>query len=153
MKTKWEQFWKEIEKTDVEINSFLETGCLNTVGIRKAQVFVNQWNIAKKQAAEVDKHIMTVDPLQVQLSFKTEPLVEMWIRWKDYINEQHGQIMKSRSEQSALEHLMEIAGKDEARAVKFLRYAMTNRYKNFFAIEDKDTKQPAKGETKGSDFD
>jgi hypothetical protein len=153
MKEKWEQFSTEVEKSNSELNEFLFNGGLNTLVLKKAEKFVKQWNNTKKLALEIEKYIMVVDPLEIQFPFKNERLTEMWQRWKDYLSEQHGQLIRTRSEKSAIEHLMELAKGDEEKAVKFLRYAMTNRYKNFFAIEEKDTKQPDKRETKGSDFD
>jgi len=153
MKEKWEQFSTEVEKSNSELNYFLSNAGLNTLILKKAEKFVKQWNSTKKLALEIEKYIMVVDPLEIQFPFKNERLTEMWQRWKDYLSEQHGQLIRTRSEKSAIEHLMELAKGDEEKAVKFLRYAMTNRYKNFFAIEDKDTKQPDKRETKGSDFD
>jgi len=153
MKEKWEQFSTEVEKSNSELNDFLSNAGLNTLILKKAEKFVKQWNSTKKLALEIEKYIMVVDPLEIQFPFKNERLSEMWQRWKDYLSEQHGQLIRTRSEKSAIEHLMELAKGDEEKAVKFLRYAMTNRYKNFFAIEDKDTKQPDKRETKGSDFD
>jgi len=153
MKEKWEQFSTEVEKSNNELNEFLFNGGLNTLVLKKAEKFVKQWNNTKKLALEIEKYIMVVDPLEIQFPFKNERLTEMWQRWKDYLSEQHGQLIRTRSEKSAIEHLMELAKGDEEKAVKFLRYAMTNRYRNFFAIEEKDTKQPDKRETKGSDFD
>ena len=153
MKDKWEQFSNEVEKSNSELNDFLSNAGLNTLILKKAEKFVKQWNNTKKLALEIEKYIMVVDPLEIQFPFKNERLTEMWQRWKDYLSEQHGQLIRTRSEKSAIEHLLELAKGDEEKAVKFLRYAMTNRYKNFFAIEEKDTKQPDKRETKGSDFD
>jgi len=153
MKEKWEQFSTEVEKSNSELNDFLSNAGLNTLVLKKAEKFVKQWNSTKKLALEIEKYIMVVDPLEIQFPFKNERLSEMWQRWKDYLSEQHGQLIRTRSEKSAIEHLMELAKGDEEKAVKYLRYAMTNRYKNFFAIEEKDTKQPDKRETKGSDFD
>ena len=153
MKTKWEAFCKQIEKSDTELSEFLTYGGMNSLSAKKAEKFIKEWNTTKKLIDEIDNYIMVVEPLENKIPFKSTVLAEMWQRWKDYINEQHGQVMKSRSERSAMEHLLEIAKGDEEKAVKYLRYAMTNRYKNFFAIEEKDTKQPDKRERKGSSFD
>lgn len=153
MKAKWETFCSQLEQSDAELNDLLANGGLNSLSLKKAEKFIKQWNATKNQASEIDKYIMVVDPLEIKFPFKSDKLTEIWQRWKEYLNEQHGQMMRSRSEKSAIEHLMELAKGDEERAVKYLRYAMTNRYKNFFAIEEKDTKQPAKGERRDSDFD
>lgn len=153
MKAKWETFCSQLEQSDAELNELLSNGGLNSLSLKKAEKFIKQWNTTKSLASEIDKYIMVVDPLEIKFPFKSDKLTEIWERWKEYLNEQHGQLIRSRSEKSAIEHLMEISKGDEERAVKYLRYAMTNRYKNFFAIEEKDTKQPDKRERKGSSFD
>lgn len=155
MKATWEKCWKQLDKTESALNNFLENGGLSTSALSKSKAFIKEWNAYKKQAAEFDNFISPVDPCEIKFPFRTEAMTDMWKRWKNYLGEQHGQSMGSHSEQSALEQLMEYAKGDEEKAVKFLRYAMTNRYRNFFAIEEKDTKQPAKDEaqSKKSDFD
>ena len=153
MKTTWEKVCKQLNKADTELSNFLENGGLSSSALSKSKAFIKEWNVAKKQILEFDNFISPVDPCEIKFPFRTEALIEMWKRWKNYLSEQHGQSMGTYSEQSALEQLQEFSKGDEERAVKFLRYAMTNRYKNFFAIEEKDMKQPAKSETgTGSDF-
>lgn len=149
MKIAWEKVWKQLEKTENALNNFLENGGLSSVALIKSKPFIKEWNAYKKQLTEFDNFITPVEPCEIKFPFKTEAMTEMWKRWKNYLGEQHGQSMGTHSEQSALEQLMEYAKGDEEKAVKFLRYAMTNRYRNFFAIEDKDTKQPAKEEPAG----
>jgi hypothetical protein len=155
MKATWEKVWKQLDKTEAALNEFLANGGLSSIALSKSKAFIKEWNSYKKQVTDFDQFISPVEPLDVKSPFKTEAVIEMWKRWKNYLAEQHGQSMGSCSEQSALEQLHEFAKGDEEKAVKFLRYAMTNRYKNFFSIEEKDMKQPAKGDTgsgTGSDF-
>lgn len=152
MLKKWNEYWKQLETTDKELVEFLENGCLSTIAATKSKKFLDAWNKQKKLAAEMDQYIAPVEATQVKIPFGSKEFEEMWTRWKEYLSEQHGQLMRSRSEISALEHLDKIAKADESRAIEFLRYAMANRYKNFFPIDEKDIKQPAKGES-GSAFD
>ena len=153
MKATWEKVWKQLDKTEAALNDFLANGGLSSIALTKSKAFIKEWNAYKKQVTDFDNFVSPVEPLDVKSPFKTEAVAEMWKRWKNYLGEQHGQSMGTYSEQSALEQLHEFAKGDEEKAVKFLRYAMTNRYKNFFAIEEKDMKQPAKGEVGlGNDF-
>jgi enamine deaminase RidA (YjgF/YER057c/UK114 family) len=142
MKTKWEQIWAQIEKTEKELNTFLETAGLSTIALCKSKPFVKQWNDLKKSACDFDKYIL-VEPDEIVFPFHSQGLNDMWKRWKEYLSEQHAQLMRTRAEKSAVEYLMEISNEDEERAIKYLRYAMANRYKIFFAIDEKTTKQPA----------
>lgn len=152
MQDKWNEYWQQLEKCDQELNTFLENGCLSTIAAGKARKFLDAWNKQKKLAADFDKYITPVEALQVEIPFKSTQFADMWKRWKDYLSEQHGQLMRSRSEQSALEHLNKIAKSDDARAIEYLRYAMANRYRNFFAIDEKDASMPP-AENKKSDWD
>lgn len=151
----WEKCWKQLEKTNTALNDFLENGGLSTISLSRSKAFVKQWNALGKQLAEFDNFITPVEPCEIKFPFHTPEMTEMWKRWKNYLSEQHGQSMGSHSEQSALEQLTEFSRDDEEKAVKILRYAMANRYKNFFAIEEKDMKKPANEEnqSKKSDFD
>lgn len=152
MISKWEEFWKQLELTDNELNDFLENGGLSTIALTKAKKFIQAWNKQKKIASEIDQYISPVVPAQVEIPFRSSGFSEMWTRWKDYLLEQHGQLIKSRSEISALEHLKRITKGNDELAIECLRYAMANRYRNFFLVEDKDNKMPAMGDNSGSAF-
>lgn len=153
MKEKWNEYWKLLEKTNDELQFFLENGGLSTISIGKAKKLIDAWNKQKKLAGELDQYITPVDPVEVKIPFQSNEFIEMWDRWKKYLQEQFGQQMKSRAEMSAIEYMTEISKDDDKKAVQILRYAMANRYRNFFEIDEKTTKQPAKGENKQSDFD
>lgn len=142
MKNKWETIWKHIEKTDKELTLFLENAGLSTISLQKSKTLVKHWNELKKIACDFDKHIL-VEPDEIIFPFHSQGLNDMWKRWKAYLSEQHGQLMRSRAEKSAVEFLMEITKDDEQKAISVLRYAMANRYKNFFAIDEKTSKKPA----------
>lgn len=153
MQTKWNECWKQLETVDKELTDFLENGCLSTIAVTKAKKFIDAFNKLKKIAADMDDYISPVDAMHVKIPFKSKAFEEMWQRWKEYLSEQHGQLIRSRSEQSALEHLEKISKADDARAVEFLRYAMANRYRNFFAIDDRDATLPPKQETTNGKYD
>lgn len=154
MKQRWEQVCIQLKKVDSALTDFFENGGLSSISITKSKNFLKELNCYEKMVADFDTYMSPVDPLNFDFPFKSDEMIDMWKRWKEYLVEQHGQLMRTRSEKSALEHLKDLSKGDEEKAVKFLRYAMTNRYRNFFAIEEKDTTQPAKGESgSGSSFD
>jgi len=152
MKTKWKKICEQLTTADTDFEDFLDNAGLSVLSIKKSEKFRKSWNLLKKTAADFDKYISPVE-MEIKFPFHTQEMTDMWQRWKNYLSEQHGELIRTASEQSALEHLHEISKGDEKKAVHFLRFAMTKRYKNFFQVEDKDVKQPAKGDTGvGSDF-
>ena len=154
MQKKWNDYWKQMATTDDELDALLESGALSTVTISKARKFISAWNKLKKQADELDQFITPVEPIQVTIPFHSPEFAELWKRWKEYLQEQHGEGVRSRAELSALEHLEKLSKNDENKASAILRYAMANRYRNFFAIDEKDNNQPPKEATaKKSDWD
>lgn len=154
MKEQWEQLIEQLNDVDRSLEVFLENGMLSSQSVGKAKPFIKAFNVLKKKIVEFDGFIAPVEPLDLKVSFESTELRELWQRWKDYLAEQHGQMMRTRSEKSAMELLNEMSGGDEAKAVRYLRYAMANRYRSFFQISDKETKEPAKGDVgSGSAFD
>ncbi len=149
MKDLFNKYWKALEETGNELQSFLEEGGLSSLSIAKSKKLICAWNKQKKLATELDQFITPVEALEVKIPYASTEFTDMWQRWKDYLSEQWGQLMRSRAEVSALEYLDKISNADEAKAIYILRYAMANRYRNFFAIDEKDAKQPAKEEPAG----
>lgn len=154
MNEKWKQVTKQLVESDSELSSFLDNGGLSTANLAKIKPFITKFNRFKKLMAEFDNFISPVDPIEVKSPFKTPELADMWTRWKEYLSEQHGDVMRSRSEKSAIELLNEITECDEQKAIHSLRYVMANRYRNFFLVEIKDASKPPVDEVgKGSAFD
>jgi len=153
MKNKWKSITEQLTKADSEFENFLDKGGLSSLSLKQANTFIKEFNALKKAAADFDTYITPVE-MEIVFPFHTKELTDMWTRWKNYLSEQYGEIMRTCSEQSSLEHLQTISKGDEVKAVEFLRYAMACRYRNFFAVDEKTSTQPAKGETSGgSAFD
>ena len=146
MKEHWEKLTKQLDDMDSAFNDFLANGMLSKLSADKVKPVVKQFNGLKKQIADFDTFVAPVEPLELNYSFDSDELREMWQRWKEYLSEQHGQAMRTRSEKSAMEHLNDISGGDEKKAIRYLRFAMANRSKSFYVVAESDNKQPAKEE-------
>ena len=155
MKDKWKELSDQFTAADSELDEFIENSGMSTIDANRMKKFIKAWNSLKRMSVDFDKIIAPVEPLEIKFTFSSEDFAAMWKRWKEYLSEQHGQLMRTRAEQSALEHLDKISKNNEAVAMEYLRYAMANRYRNFFAIDDADKTKPAKSEeTKSkSDFE
>jgi len=154
MKNKWKIICDHLTEADAEFENFLDKAGLTAIALKQANSFIKKFNALKKASADFDTYITPVE-IEIQFPFHTQELTEMWDRWKKYLSEQHGILIRTCSEQSALEHLMKISKGDETKAIDFLRYAMTFQYRSFFAIDERATREPAKDESKAkrSDFD
>lgn len=156
MKQKWAEICDTLKLANNEFEEFIEKSELSAIDVKKIQKFIKAWNALKKLSNDFDSYLTPPEGLQIELPFQSEGFERMWLRWKEYLSEQHGILIRSRSEISALEHLAEISGGDENKSIYYLRYAMTHRYKSFFVVDEKASKEPAKVEASGnkkSDFD
>ena len=89
------------------------------------------------------KSVLVNSPLLVNAEFTAT-----WQFWKDYLNEQHGIVMRSRNELMALKRLMDISAEKPELAVKYLEFAMSRGDKNFYVV--KETEETAKPGTQST---
>lgn len=149
MKKAFDEFWNQLVTVKEELDNFQENGNLSSLSSQKLKPFLSAWNKLHKLASVLDDYITPVDPIEVKIPFHSDDFLKMWTRWKNYLSEQHGQTMGNYSEVAALEYLVLISKSDEKKAIYILLYAQTCRYKNFFEIDEKAAKQPAKEEPSG----
>ena len=150
MITHWNEICNQIEASDEILNKFIDASGLSVTQLKKLNKFICEWNKVKKLADAFDQFISPVDPIKVESPFDQEDLRFIWKTWKDYLQEQHGRLMRTRMEQMSLDYLAEISDGNPDSAIFFLRFAMANGYKNFFRVDKKDINQPTK--TNDRDF-
>lgn len=100
----------------------------------------------------MDQFIAPLDPIKVESPFDQEDFRYIWRTWKEYQQEQHGRMMRSRMEQQSLHYLAEISNNDPDLAISYLRFAMANGYKGFFRVEANDKLNPPKPDKDGSNW-
>lgn len=154
MINRWNEFCARMAASDDKLNEFIETAGLSSLQLKKLQKFTCEWNKTKNLAEEFDKFISPVDPIKVESPFDQEDFRYIWKTWKEYLSEQHGILIRSRSEQMALDYLAEISENNVDVAIYFLRYAMAHRYKSFFKVDEKQksTPEPQKIDKDGSNW-
>ena len=150
MINRWNEICNQIDASEETLAKFIEESGLSVSQMRNLNKFVCEWNKVKKLAESFDQFISPVDPIRVESPFDQEDFRYIWKTWKDYLLEQHGQLVRSRAEQMALDHLADISESNPDTAIFFLRFAMANRYKNFFKVDIKDVNKPTK--TNDSDY-
>ena len=99
--------------------------------MKKTKVLVKAWNDLKKLAEEFDQFVTPVEPVTNILPWETSQFAGKWKFWKEYLQEQHGQVMRSRSEKMALEYLAMLAEDSEEKACKIIDFSCYLRAKSF----------------------
>lgn len=70
----------------------------------------------------------------------SEEFLKQWDRWKKYLQEQHGIIVRSYYQNESIERLFDISKNDPKKAIEYLKFAMANGYRKFFVVNE-DVKQ------------
>lgn len=148
----WNEICQQIEASENKLSEFIENAGLSASQLKKLQKYICEWNKSKKLAEAFDQFIAPFDPIKVKSPFNQDDFRYIWKTWKEYMQEQHGRIMRSRMEQISLDYLAEISEGNPDLAISYLRYAMANGYRSFFRVETKDKANPPKSDKYGSDF-
>ena len=146
LQTLTEQFWQSFLKANDELNTFITSGMPSSTE-KRHKSFVNKWVQMKEKAFKLCTHIdqlseETIEPIEVILPWKTDTFKEAWELWKNYLAEQHKKYMKSRMEYAALNYLKTLSENNEAIAIEYLQFAMSNGYPRFFKVTNKSYEQP-----------
>lgn len=143
MKDHWETLGNELHNFKGQLEELIEMLPQSNKFYQKITVLNKGWKKIQRACDDMDpfispvKSVLVNSPLLVNADFKAT-----WQFWKDYLNEQHGIVMRSRTELMALKRLMEISTEKPELAVKYLERAMAGGYKNFFEV--KEVEEPAK---------
>jgi hypothetical protein len=148
----WNEICKQIEVSENKLSEFIDSAGLSALQLKKLQKYISEWNKSKKLAEVFDQFIAPLDPINVKSPFDLDDFRYFWKTWKEYMQEQHGRLMRSRMEQMSLDYLAEISEGNPDLAISYLRYAMANGYRSFFRVETKDKSNPPKSDKNGSDF-
>jgi len=154
MINRWNQFCTQIQATDAKLNEFIETSGLSSLQLKKLQKFTSEWNKTKNLADDFDKFISPVDPIKVESPFDQEDFRYIWKMWKEYLQEQHGILMRTRAEQMSLDYLAEISENNPDLAISYIRFAMKGPfYRGFFKVDEKQKSTPPKISKDGSNWE
>jgi plasmid replication initiation protein len=152
MITHWNEICQQIELADKKLDEFIEKAGLSASQLKRLQKYTSELNKVKKLANAFDEFLAPVDPIAIESPFDQDDFRYIWKTWKEYNQEQHGRLMRSRMEQMSLHYLAEISENNPDVAIGYLRFAMANGYRSFFKVEAKDKTTPPKANKNGSDY-
>lgn len=148
----WNEICQQIEVSEEKLSEFIESAGLSASQLKKLQKYIFEWNKSKKLAKTFDQFLLPVDPIKIESPFDQDDFRYIWKTWREYMQEQHGRLMRSRMEQMSLHYLAEISENNPDLAISYLRFAMANGYRSFFKVTHKDMSTPPKSDKNGSDF-
>jgi len=148
----WNEICTQIETAEGKLQDFIETAGLSATQLKKLQKFIKEWNQVKKMADAFDKFIAPVDPIKVESPFDQDDFRYMWKMWKEYLQEQHQILMRTRMEQASLEFLSDISGNDTDKAINIIRLCMKNRWRAIYDPYQNNKSNTEKPNNDGSDF-
>lgn len=137
MQKHWDKLWDKIEETDKQFDDYLQNTGLSATGLKKTKLLVKTWNDLKRLASEFDQFVAPVEAIVNTLPWETSKFASKWKFWKEYLQEQHGQVMRSRSEKMALEYLAMLSGDNEERACQIIDFTCYLRAKSFIIPPEK----------------
>jgi len=142
MRQSWDTLLNETQSLKEQLESLLEMVPQSAKFHKKTQEINKVWKRLQRAVNDVDQFITPVKSVKI-----TSPLLEdaefkaTWQLWKEYLNEQHGIVMRSRAELMGLKRLAEISESKPDVAVKYLEFAISRPTdKNFYKVNELETK-------------
>ena len=135
MKDHWEKLGTDTQAFKEKLQELLEM-MPQSAKFYTAQNAINKaWKNLEKSHNAMDEFIAPVKSVEVKCQMLTDPTFSAtWAMWKDYLNEQHGIVMRSRAELAALKRMVEISENNPAAAASYLEYAMSRVDKYFYKV-------------------
>ena len=138
MKESWDTLCDDVQNLKEQLEELLEMVPQSAKFHQKTNAINKVWKRLQKGVNDVDQFISPVKSVKVSC-----PLLEdaefkkTWQFWKEYLNEQHGIVMRSRAELMSLKRMMDISeGKPEV-AIKTLEFVMSRSTdKNFYKVKE-----------------
>jgi len=137
MKQEWERAETSIMVFKQELEELYDLLPKSVKIYQKTATLNKAWKKVQISLNEMDKFISPVKSVDVKSNLlNNEKFRESWILWKDFLNEQHGIVMRSRAELMALKRMLDITTDNPDKAIFYLEYAMSRIEKNFYKVDE-----------------
>ena len=142
MKNTWEKLGNDIETLKGEIETLLEMVPLSTKFHKQSSTINKAWNRFNHSLKAMNAFVTPVKSVDISCPLlKDANFSASWKFWKDYLIEQHGINLRSRTELMQLKQMMKITEGKPDIAVAFLEYAMYRNTKSFFKVNETEIPQ------------
>jgi len=135
MRDEWDQMCEDVRKFQEALEEIIAVLPQSPAMYKRENAVKKSWEKFKKSWNNFDGFISPMKAIEVKEPWNDPEFLSTWKMWKEYLQEQHGVWMRSRSEVMALKHLKDLCDNNPKEAVRFLEYAMAGRYLNFFKVK------------------
>lgn len=149
MRNTWDKLVEKTESFKKELEAMLELLPESRKLHRQTMRINKAWRQMQVEFTSMDKFISPVKSVKVDSPLlRDDDFMKTWQYWKDYLNEQHGIVMRSRAELMGLKRLAEISEDNPGTAVKTLEFVMSRPTdKNFYKVNETDLIKPTEEKT------
>lgn len=155
----WEQVWTDLNQFNALQGSTLPVLLLVNQKLKYEPV-MKAFESLKKSCCKfydildaLEDENEAVKPVEIKLPWDTNTFKKAWQNWKEYLAEQHGIKISSRTEQKQLENLFKISDKDEKKAQAMIDYSISSFYRTLFKLDEKEKKTDINNTIKRNDND
>jgi hypothetical protein len=138
MQEEWDQMGTDVRNLQEAMEELLVMLPQSVSFFKAENKMKKSWDKFKKSWNNFDGFISPMKAVEVKEPWNDPEFLSTWKFWKEYLQEQHGQWIKSRSEVMALKRLKEITDNNPKTAVKYLEYAMYKRNPNFYVVKEEE---------------
>lgn len=135
MREEWDQMGTDVRNLQEAMEELIVMLPQSPSFFKAENKMKKSWDKFKKSWNIFDGFISPMKAVEVKEPWNDPEFLSTWKYWKEYLQEQHGVWMRSRSEVMALKHLKDLSGNNPKEAVRFLEFAMAGRYQNFFKVK------------------
>lgn len=125
MKKQWDDFTEKLKDFRSPLEDMMQELPLSKKYYRMKVKIEKQWKELSRAFEKVDVFINdTIESVPVDSPWASDDFKKTWHRYKEYLKEQHGVIMKSRMEIARLEWLKKNTEDNPELAITWMKYWM-----------------------------
>lgn len=141
MKQSWDKHCENLNAMGDVLTELMETIPDSMRNVKIKNKLKKVWAKVRISTNSMDQFVSPVKSIKVDSPWQTDKFQTAWQFWKDYLNEQHGFIMRSRMEVKQLKRLAELSANDPDKAIRILDVAEAGGYTRIFKIDEEPEKE------------
>lgn len=138
MRDEWDELGLQAQALNEALKEIIEVMPQGPAMYKREVKAKKAWEKFKNSFNAFDGFISPMKAVEIKEPWNDPEFLSTWKFWKDYLQEQHGQWIRSRSEVMSLKKLKEFSGDNPKKAIKLLEHAMYTRAKNFYMVSDEE---------------
>ena len=136
----WTDHCTALEKARRQIEQLSEQVPATGPGKRGRDAVLKAWREVTATSDAIDDVVTeSVQPLPVSFPWRDREFTQHWQLYKDYLQEQHGIVMRSRMEQARLKAILKYSGENRETFVRTIDFYMAFGTSGIFQVNFEST--------------